>query len=338
MDATAATAAGTSAGTIAPGTAPAAIRTTYLTREFRGGETTTRAVDGLTLEVPAGTIFGFLGPNGSGKTTTIRLLLGLLQPTAGRAEVLGRDTRLHGDAIRAACGALLEHPGIYERLSAVDNLDFYARAWRLPDAVRAARIEELLRHFDLWERRAQPAGEWSRGMKQKLAVARAILHRPRLLFLDEPTAGFDPLAAAALGRDLVDLARREGTTVFLTTHNLDEAERLCGQIAVIRAGRLLASGAPDALRARFGGWRVEISASGVDARALDLLGGQPGVLAAGWENGHLRVDLHEGARVAPLVRLLVECGAEVEEVRKGSASLRDAFLGLMTQAAEAERE
>jgi ABC-2 type transport system ATP-binding protein len=318
-----------------------AIRTDNLTRVFeRVKSGPVHAVDALTLEVRTGIVFGFLGPNGSGKTTTIRLLLGLLEPTAGRAEVLGYDTRAQADEIRARTGALLEHPGIYERLSAADNLDFYGRAWRVPPGERQARIQELLEGFGLWDRRDQEAGQWSRGMKQKLAVARAMLHRPRLLFLDEPTAGFDPLAAATLGADLVGLARREGTTVFLTTHNLDEAERVCDLLAVIRDGRLLVIGTPDEVRARAGasGMRVEISADGIDERLLALLRAQPHVTDVTCRNGHLRIDLRDGARVAPLVRLLVEHGAEVEEVRKGSASLQEAFLELMERAPTGDGE
>jgi len=165
-----------------------AIRAEKLTRVFGA----VRALDGLDLEVPPGIVFGFLGPNGAGKTTTIRLLLGLLEPSGGRAAVLGLDTRSGADGIRDRSGALLEHHGLYERLSAEDNLAFYARAWRLSGDARRRRIRELLESLGLWERRAEPVGRWSRGMKQKLAVARALLHRPSLLFLDEPTAGLDP--------------------------------------------------------------------------------------------------------------------------------------------------
>src|SRR5581483_871388 len=222
-----------------------AIATHALRRDFR----TVRAVDDLTLEVPAGIIFGFLGLNGAGKTTTIRLLLGLLEPTSGRAEVLGLDTRTQADQIRAQTGALLEYPGLYERLSAVQNLDFYGRVWRLPASERRARSAELLRHFGLWERRHDVVAIWSRGMRQKLGIARALLHRPALIFLDEPTAGLDPIAAATLHQDLLSLTAREGVTVFLTTHNLVEAEELCSRVGVIREGRLLTVGHPDALRA-----------------------------------------------------------------------------------------
>ena len=144
-----------------------AIRIENLTRDFE----TVRAVDGLSLEVPSGIIFGFLGPNGAGKTTTINLLLGLLEPTSGRAEVLGFDTRTQADEVRTRAGALLEHSGVYEQLSAEDNLEFYGRIWRLPASERQARIKELLTHMGVWERRKERVGTWSKGMKQKLALA-----------------------------------------------------------------------------------------------------------------------------------------------------------------------
>jgi len=218
-----------------------AIQTHDLTRDFGA----VRAVDHLTIDVPAGIIFGYLGPNGSGKTTTIRLLLGLLEPSAGQAAVLGYDTKTQDQAVRERTGALLEYSGLYERLSAEENLDFYGRVWHMSASERAARTKELLTHFELWDRRHEGAGTWSRGMKQKLAVARAIFHRPKLIFMDEPSAGLDPVAAVALRDDLARLAAREGVTVFLTTHNLVEADKLCGQVAVIRQGKLLAVGHPD---------------------------------------------------------------------------------------------
>jgi ABC-2 type transport system ATP-binding protein len=304
-----------------------AIRIENLRRDFGP----VRAVDGLSLEVPAGIIFGFLGPNGAGKTTTIRLLLGLLEPTAGRAEVLGFDTQTQADEVRTRTGALLEHPGIYEQLSAEDNLEFYGRAWRMPAAERRARIKELLSHMGLWERRKDPAGKWSRGMKQKLALARALLHRPSLVLLDEPTAGLDVPSAAAVRDDLATLAAREGVTVFLTTHNMAEAEKLCSQVAVIRQGKLVAVGHPDALRARVGGPRLEIVGRGFSEEALALLRARPEVVAAEAHNGRLVLDLRREAEAAALVSLLVSAGVQVEEVRRGKASLEEAFLTLMEE-------
>ena len=302
-----------------------AIRTTDLTRDFG----TLRAVDRLSLEVPAGAIFGFLGPNGSGKTTTIRLLLGLLEPTSGTATVLGQDARTDPGAIRNRCGALLEYSGLYERMTAQDNLEFYARVWHLPPAERRERVRDLLTGLGLWDRRREIVGSWSRGMKQKLAVARALLHRPALVFLDEPTAGLDPIAAAALRDDLTRLARREGVTVFLTTHNLAEAEKLCDQVGVIRSGRLLAVGRPDELRAQARRDRMEITGRGIDERVVQLVGAQPVVEAAEMGEGRMTLRLRDGQDTSPLVALLVREGVAIDEVRKGGADLEEAFMALV---------
>jgi len=304
-----------------------AIRMENLRRDFGP----VRALDGLSLEVPAGIVFGFLGPNGAGKTTTIRLLLGLLEPTAGQAVVLGFDTRTQAEEIRTRTGALLEHSGLYEQLSAEDNLEFYGRAWRLPTSERQARIRQVLNEMGLWERRKERVGNWSRGMRQKLALARAQLHRPALLLLDEPTAGLDVMAAVAVRDDLAALASRQGSTIFLTTHNMAEAEKLCQQVAVIRQGRLLAVGTPDALRARAGGPRVEIVGRGFSESALSQLRAQPVVATAGVQNDHLTIDLRAETDTAPLVSLLVGAGVQVEEVRRGKASLEEVFLTLMEE-------
>jgi ABC-2 type transport system ATP-binding protein len=304
-----------------------AIRTELLTRDFGS----VRAVDAVTLDVPRGEIFGFLGPNGAGKTTMIRLLLGLLDPTEGSARVLGHDTRTDSDAIREQTGALLEHTGLYERLSALDNLDYFGRIWRIPGTERKARVQELLTRLGLWDRRGEQVVKWSRGMKQKLAVARALLHRPSLIFLDEPTAGLDPVAAAALRDDLAGLAEHEGVTVFLTTHNLAEAEKLCDGIGVIRGGRLIAVGAPRELRERRGGRQVEVVGRGFGVDLVAVLRAQAGVQGAEVKKDRLVVVLSDGVEVAPLVGILVRGGAEVEEVRKDSASLEEVFLTLMEE-------
>jgi ABC-2 type transport system ATP-binding protein len=306
--------------------AEAVIRTEKLSRVFDK----VRAVDGLDLEVPAGIVFGFLGPNGAGKTTTIRLLLGLLEPSEGRATVLGFDTRHKAGGVRERAGALLEHHGLYERLSAEDNLAFYARVWRMTASARRDRIRELLEPLGLWDRRTEAISRWSRGMKQKLAMARALLHRPSLLFLDEPTAGLDPVAAATLRDDLGTLVSREGVTVFLTTHNLVEAERLCHRVAVIRQGRLVAVGHPDELKAR-SATRAEIVGRGFTDAMLALLRNQPGVTRADLRNGRIVLELAESSETSPLVRLIVQAGGAVEEVRKDKGSLEDVFLTLMEE-------
>jgi len=304
-----------------------AIRTQNLTRTFE----TVRAVDGISFEVPSGIVFGFLGPNGSGKTTTIRLLLGLLEPTSGSAEVLGFDTTTHADDIRQRCGALLEHTGLYERMTAEDNLEFYGRVWHLNAAERQQRIHDLLDAVGLWDRRKEPVGNWSRGMKQKLAVARAMLHRPQIIFLDEPTAGLDPIAAVALRDELAALVQQQGVTVFLTTHNLAEAEKLCQQVAVIRQGQLMMIGSPDELRLRQGGSRLEIVGRGFTEAALSILRQQPQVKEVTRQDQHITIALKDDADTAPLVQLLVSQGVQIDEVRRGKASLEEVFLTLMEE-------
>ena len=303
------------------------IRTEHLSRTF--GEV--KAVDDLSLDVPVGIVFGFLGPNGAGKTTTIHLLLGLLEPTQGHAWVLGFDTRTQADDIRTRSGALLEFAGLYERMTAEDNLDLYGRIYQMPTTERNARIKELLTHLDLWDRRKERVGKWSRGMKQKLAVARALFHHPPLIFLDEPTAGFDPVAAAALRTDLAALVAREGVTVFLTTHNLTEAEKLCAQVGVIRNGKLLMVGNPDELRMSKVNPHVEITGRGFTEQILASLRERPEVANVEQQNSRLLIKLRGESEISPLVRMIVLSGGEVEEVCRGESSLEDVFLTLMKE-------
>jgi len=315
-----------------------AIEIEHLSVYFTGGRTTKKgnpqpstihAIEDLSLTVEQGTIFGFLGTNGAGKTTTIRILLGLLEPSQGKAQVFGMDSSRQGAEIREICGALMEHHGLYERLSAYENLEFYGRVWHMPTATRRQRIEELLTNLSLWERRNETVSTWSRGMKQKLAVGRAIMHRPKLIFLDEPTAGLDPQAAAALHADLIKLAKHDGVTVFLTTHNLTEAEQLCRQVGVIRQGRLMALGTPVELKTTLKNNKVIVSGSGFDETILTLIKSLNQVTFAHIEDGHLIIELASGSSTAPLVNLLVGAGVQIEEVRKEIASLEDVFLSLV---------
>ncbi len=304
-----------------------AIECSGLSRSFGS----VRACEELSLRVRAGSVFGFLGPNGAGKTTTIHLLLGLLEPSAGNATVLGHDIRTAADQVRLRTGALLQNAGLYDRLTAEDNLEFYGRIWRLPTAERRTRIRELLEHVGLWERRNDLVSTWSGGMRQKLGVVRALLHRPALVFLDEPTAGLDPMAAAALREDLAALSEQEGITVFLTTHNLSEAERLCHQVAVIRQGRLVAIGSPDELRRQRSAPRLEIVGSGFGDSVLEGLRARPEVVAVKLAGDRLVIDVRAGAESAPLVGQVVAAGASVEEVTRPRASLEDVFLTLMEE-------
>jgi ABC-2 type transport system ATP-binding protein len=304
-----------------------AIQTNQLSRSFG----TLKAVDRLTLEVQRGTVFGFLGPNGSGKTTTIRLLLGLLDADEGQAQVLNFDVRKQADEVRTRSGALLEHHGLYERLSAADNLDYYGRIWHMSKSEREARIRELLEPVGLYERRNEPIGRWSRGMKQKLAVARTLMHHPELVFLDEPTAGLDPVASAALREDLEMLASREGVTIFLTTHNLAEAEKLCNQVGVINHGQLLALGSPTDLRSRTSAPRLYVTGQRFSSQVIDSLRGNALISRVQQHNGQVVIDLNDMTRSHEIVTQLVVAGVQIDEVRKEKADLEDVFLRLVEE-------
>ncbi len=304
-----------------------AIQTNQLTRSF--GDL--KAVDRLTLEIPRGTVFGFLGPNGSGKTTTIRLLLGLLDADAGGAQVLGFDTKSQADEVRKRCGALLEHHGLYERLSAAENLDYYGRIWHLSKVDREKRIRELLEPLDLYKRRNEPIGQWSRGMKQKLAVARTLMHHPELVFLDEPTAGLDPVASMTLREDLAALVAQEGVTIFLTTHNLGEAEKLCTQVGVINHGQLLAVGSPADLRSRTSAPRLYVTGQNITSQVVENLRGNALVSKIGQRNGELVMDLNDLARSNEIVAQLVKMNVQIDEVRKEKVELEDVFLRLIEE-------
>ena len=223
------------------------IQISSLTRRF--GET--NAVDHLTLDVQAGEIFGFLGHNGAGKTTTVRLLNGVLEATSGSARVLGMDPHSEGAALRARTGVLTETPSLDERLTARDNLSTYAELYNVPRADVQKRVQGMLQEFDLADRADEKVGGYSKGMKQRLALARALLHKPDVLFLDEPTAALDPVAARSVNELVENLARREGCTVFICTHNLVEAQKMCDRVAVMEHGKLVALGTPSELTRQY---------------------------------------------------------------------------------------
>jgi ABC-2 type transport system ATP-binding protein len=250
---------------------PVALRAHGLGRRF-GDRWAVRDID---LEVHRGEVLGLLGPNGAGKTTTVRLLTALIEPTEGQASVDGFDVVAQPDEVRARVGILTETPGLYDKLSATANLDFFGRLYGLDAARRAAGIERYLRLFDLWDRRDDVAGTFSKGMKQKLAIARALLHDPSVVFLDEPTAALDPEAAFVV-RESIETLRRAGRTIVLATHNLDEADRLCDRIAFVRGG-LLRVDSPARLRGALGvrGLTIRLGAA-ADAATTGAVAGLAG--------------------------------------------------------------
>jgi ABC-2 type transport system ATP-binding protein len=211
------------------------------------------AVDNLTLHVDEGEIFGLLGPNGAGKTTTVRMLCCLISKTSGKASIAGYEVGNEADAlkIRKLIGFVPDNVGLYEALSANDNLDFYGKLYDVPDAKRKENIERVLKMLDLWEKKDVMVGTFSKGMKQKLALARALIHDPQVLFLDEPTANLDPEASKTV-RDFILELKKQKRTIFLNTHNLDEARRLCDKIGILNTS-LRALGSPQELENNVGG-------------------------------------------------------------------------------------
>jgi ABC-2 type transport system ATP-binding protein len=298
------------------------IKTTQLTKRF--GDTL--AVDQLSLEVREGEVFGFLGPNGAGKTTTVRMLTSLIAPSSGSAVVNGYQVGKEDTNIRRTVGILTETPGMYDNLSAEYNLMVYANLYEVADP--AGQVEKYLRMLGLWERRFDEAGTFSKGMKQKLAIARALLHEPRILFLDEPTAALDP-EAARLVRDFISELRREGRTIFLCTHNLDEADRLCDRIGVFKT-HLLVVDTPDRLRSQLFGRKVVFHLRLANENYARLVSELPFVRDAKVIDSKLLVTLDDPDTYNPeIVRKLVEAGAEIQFVGELRHSLEDVYLRLV---------
>ncbi len=295
------------------------------------------AVSDLSFNVDAGEIFGILGPNGSGKTTTIRMLSCLISPTGGQASVGGYDIRKDPVRVREVVGVLTENPTLYERLSAYENMDFFAKAYGIKDSdTRASRIKEVLEFFELWERRGDRVGTYSKGMKQKLAIARAIVHRPEVLFLDEPTSGLDPKASKDI-RDLMELlSRQEKHTILLCTHNLEDAEKLCSHVMIINKGRTVVMGTTEELRRRIAGQpKLEIRLREIQDRTTRVVERAEHVkrVEADKDSGRLLIELDDVETQTPyLVRSIVEEGGLVMSVKLIEPSLEEAYIKLVREA------
>ncbi|MGB7538896.1 MAG: ABC transporter ATP-binding protein [Anaerolineales bacterium] len=298
------------------------IRTDALTKRF--GEFT--AVDGVSFTVPPGEVVGFLGPNGSGKTTTIRMLLGLLQPTSGSAEVLGFDIRKNPEQIRERVGYVSQKFALYADLTVEENLHFYAGVYGVANR---GRIREMLDLVGLEPFRRALVGGLSTGWRQRLALATAIVHDPKLFFLDEPTSGVDPTARRAFW-DLIYRLVERGTTALVTTHYMDEAE-YCSRVGIMNGGRLLALDAPGALK------RDALPGRAWDVRAepllpaLAALGACPGILRAGLAGDHLRAITPAGMQETDLLGCLERDGITVRRVEPAEPTLEDVFLSLTAQ-------
>lgn len=302
-----------------------AILAEQLTRTFRS----LHAVDNVDLAVAPGMIYGVLGPMGAGKTTLVRLLLGLLAPTSGTAYMLGYDVRTQADAIRARTGVVLQAAGLYDDFTALENLELYARIWHLPAPDRDNRIELLLHHFDLWSRRHERVGNWSLGMKHELAIARALVHRPALLILDEPALGLDTPARDALHYELAGLVRNEGATILLTSKDAAEVAVLCDEVAVMDHGRIVAAGTPASLARHDGATQMRIQGNGFTEDLIRLIESRRDVLHAHSLHDSLLVEVTHDAACAAVVNLVVESGADIVTVERSNGGLDAAYRALL---------
>ncbi len=287
------------------------------------GKDPIHAVRDLTLQVQEGEVFGFLGPNGAGKTTTVRMLTSLIGPTSGKAFInnlqIGKDDQM----IRRTVGILTETPGMYERLSAEKNLTIFAELYDVPDVPK--QVEKYLSMLGLWTRRFDEVGSFSKGMRQKLAIARALLHEPKVLFLDEPTSGLDP-EAAKLVRDFIEELKTEGRTIFLCTHNLDEADRLCDRIGIFKS-QLITVDTPENLRERLYGRKVVFHLRVINPAWVELIKAKAFVKDAQAVDNHLIIGLNDPETDNPeLVRTLVTAGADIQFVGELRHSLEDIYL------------
>ncbi|HUI00721.1 MAG TPA: ABC transporter ATP-binding protein [Nitrososphaerales archaeon] len=302
------------------------IETENLTRKF--GDLT--AVDGVTLRIDDGEIFGFLGPNGAGKTTTIRMLACLISKTSGTARIGEYDigNRADQQKIRRIIGLVPDNVGLYEELSAYQNLDFYGRYYKVDEARRRERIEYFLKLLGLWDKRDVAAGTFSKGMKQKLAIARALIHDPQILFMDEPTANLDPEASKTVRDFILDL-KKEKKTIFLNTHNLDEAQRICDRIAILNT-KLMALGTPTELERSASGRKIVVQLESVnDAIIYAAKKFATGSVEVS-DGNKLIIGVEDPEKENPdIMSAIGAAGGRIQFVTETSSTLEDVYLKLV---------
>lgn len=298
-----------------------------LTKVFDGFE----AVKNVSLHIPPGSVLAVLGPNGAGKTTTVRMLTSILEPTSGWAKIDGYSVLTEPEKVRAKVGVLTEQHGLYERMKAIEYLDFFGRIYRMSAAERKARSLQLMERFDLSFALDKRLGDYSKGMKQKLALVRAMLHNPPVLLLDEPTSAMDPLSAKQVRDAIVELQRDEQRTFLITTHNLTEAQSLANQIAIIRSGRIIAQGTMDELALQFVGEPVmELRVAGImNGLAKDI-----GDMVTVTESGRdwLRYRVAEPQITNPaLLRRVAGLGVDVVTLAPITRTLEDIYLQVVKE-------
>jgi ABC-2 type transport system ATP-binding protein len=307
-----------------------------LTKQFKN----IIAVDNVSLEIDEGEIFGFLGPNGAGKTTTIRMLGCVVKPTSGTAILDGYDILKDSMKIRERIGVLTENPCIYERLSGIYNLKFFGKLYGVPDDVLDDRVEYLLNLFDLKDRANDKSGTYSKGMKQKLAIARTLLHEPQIIFFDEPTSGLDPKMSKNLRDYIKKLSQDRKITIFLSTHNLSEAEYLCDKIAVINEGKIIDVGKPKELSRRlWGGEKIQIRIRDnlkekniTNSMITSSLSDIPGVNEVSLEDNIIYVSSKSAEDANPqIIKDLVSLDLDIIEVKLLEHSIEDIYLQLIKE-------
>ena len=299
------------------------IESFNLTKKFNN----LRAVEDLSIQVNKGEILGFLGPNGAGKTTTIRMLVGIIAPTKGYAVVAGIRTDKEVERLHEVIGLLTETPGFYQRLTARENLLYFTSFYNIdPDS----QVDKYLQRMGLWERRNDKVGIFSKGMKQRLALARALVHEPEILFLDEPTASLDPKSAKEV-RELIMKLKEEGHTIFLSTHNLEEAELLCDRIAVFRT-RLVILDNPQNLRNRLFQRQVIVELEEVSEKIINAVKNLDFVLNVEKDGRLLTIELRDFDKNRPeLVRGIVESNGKIQSVFEKKHSLEEIYLTLIKE-------
>ncbi len=309
------------------------IHAENLTKQF--GSLT--AVDRVSLDVAEGEVFGFLGPNGAGKTTMVRMLASLISSTSGSAVVAGCDVGKDADELklRGRIGVLPENVGLYESTSAYENLEYFGRLYRMDPVTLRKNIERLLRMMGLWEKKDLPLATFSKGMKQKVALARTLVHDPILLFLDEPTANLDP-EAAKMVRDVILELKKERRTIFLNTHHLDEAQRVCDRVGILRT-RLLTVGSVDELRAGATGKRTQVRLERVSEEIASSVRARLGSRPVEVSGDRLIVGVSDPDRENPdIAEAVIAAGGRIREISQLSPSLEDVYLKLIHEGVAAK--
>ena len=283
------------------------------------------AVDSISFEVMEGEVFGLLGPNGAGKTTTIRMICSLIPPTSGKVALLGEDVTVDPIRVKESIGVLPETPSVYENLTAQQNLEFFCEMYRVPEEKRSQVIDQLLSTFGLEDRRNSKVQTYSKGMRQKLALARTLVHDPTIIFLDEPTSGLDPESAKMVRDRIAHMSSEGGKTIFLCTHNLVEAESLCSRVAIIKSGKIIMIGSPGELDSE-----EEISylvkLENPSREISNFLGDLDYVKDVEEADGALRVILKSTSSAPDLVEQIVEQGGRIVDYRRETRTLEDIYL------------